>query len=206
MKTKSKATLGLSVLKPAAKVVKAQSYIDAMQASGNFPAPHMPISYPTLQSYITNLHNAVVQAEHGSSTDVSDMHEQERTLLMAFNLVKAHVEMTANTFTNAEAIILSAGMTVTPGGGQQAVTDLTLEAGGQGKILIRVPKHQGERSFWFQFSLQADPNNWQTIGFSTLSKYSFGNQTPGSTVNIRYAPITKSGLGAFSASKQVMVI
>lgn len=166
----------------------------------------MPLSYPSLQSLITNFHNATVQADQGSSTDVSDMHEQERMLVMAFNLIKAHVEMTANTFTNADAIILSAGMTVSAENGQGPITDLTLEASGQGTVLIRVPKHTGERSYWFQFSLPDDPNNWQTIGYSSLSKYSFGSQTPGTMINVRYAPISNSGLGAFSASKQVMVV
>lgn len=206
MMKKSKAVLGLSILTPAAKVIRAQSYLDAMQASGNFPASHMPISYPNLQTLVTNLHNAVQQADQGTSTDISDMHEQERILVMAFNLVKAHVEMTANTFTNADAIILSSGMSVSQGSGQYAITDLTLEAAGQGTISIRVPKQDGERSYWFQYSLANDPNNWQTIGYSSLTRYSFSGQTPGTNLNIRYAPITKSGLGAFSAAKQVMVV
>ncbi|MBS1636161.1 MAG: hypothetical protein JST26_09610 [Bacteroidetes bacterium] len=206
MKPKSKANMGISNLTPGGKAIKAQAIIDAMQASGNFPAANMPISYPALQALITNLHNAIVQADNGNSADTSDMHEQERVLVMAFNLVKAHVEMVSNTFTNPDTVILSAGMSVAAGNGQGAITDLTLDAIGNGTVRIRVPRSPENKSFLYQYALASDPTNWQNIGYSTLSRMDLKNQNPGVQLLVRYAAISKQGISEFSSPKQIMVI
>ena len=76
-----RALLGLANLSPADKVTAAQNIKDSMQGSGNFPTSSMPISYPTLQTYITNLHQAIIAAVNGSPSDTAYMHEQERVLV-----------------------------------------------------------------------------------------------------------------------------
>lgn len=205
MKTKSKAVLGLSKLTPEGKVVKSQSFLDNMQSSGNFPNATMPISYTAAQTLVTNLQNATQAAASGNSVDISNMHEEEKLLMLGFNLIKAHVEMVSNTYANPDAIILSAGMTVASNTGGSAVTDLTLDALGGGKVQIRVPRTTADKAFCYQYSTSADPTNWVVIAYNSLSKIVFNGQTPGTILNIRYATIGSAGMGVFCSPKQVVV-
>lgn len=206
MKTKAKAALGFSKLNPEGKVVRAQSIVDDMQNSGNFPDATLPINYASLQGLVNNLHTAVVQSENGNTASTSRMHEEERKLMMAFNLIKMHVEMVSNATTDPESFILSSGMALSTNSGQSPVSDLSLEALGEGVIQIRVPRHAGDKAFCYQYALGSDPNNWQLIGYNSLSKIRYSGQAAGTTLLVRYAPIGKVGLGAFSSAKQIMVI
>lgn len=206
MKTKAKAALGLSRLTPEAKVVSSQNIVDTMQVCGNFPDATMPINYAALQLSITNFHNSIVQAKNGTTADTSRMHEEERKLMMSFNLIKMHVEMVSNAAVDPESMILSSGMALSGNKGQSGLTALTLEAIGNGILLIRVPRSEKEKAFCYQYATANDPTNWQNIGFYSLSKVQFPNQTPGAVLHIRYAAIGKEGMGAFSAPKQIMVV
>ena len=206
MKTKSKAVLGIAKMTPEGKVVTTQNIINAMQASGNFPDANMPINYATLQAVNTGLHNAIVAANNGNTAATSQMHEEERKLTMAFNLIKMHVEIVSNNASDPDTVILSSGMGLSGNSGQSAITDLTVDAIGNGIVQIRVPRTITEKAFCYQYALASDPANWQNIGFYSLSKIQFPNQTPGTLLHIRYASITKDGMGPFSASKQIMAV
>ena len=200
-----KAFLGLSTLTPSDKVVKAQNIKDNMQSSGNFLASNMPITYLILQNLITNLHNAIVAATNGTPADTAYMHEQERMLVSAFNLIKAHVEMVANASgSNAASIITSAGMQVAAFGGTNAITELSLTALGNGKMQIRVPRQTGEKAFIFESS--ADGITWVEFASGTETKVRLDNQKPGSTVYIRYYAINKTGKSAYSPAKSAIVL
>ncbi len=200
-----KAVLGLSTLTPADKVVKSQNIKDNMQSSGNFLASSMPITYVILQSFITNLHNAIVAATNGTPTDTAYMHEQERILVVAFNLVKAHVEMVANASgSNAASIITSAGMQVAASGGTNAITELSVTALGNGKVQVRVPRQTGEKAFVFESS--TDNATWVEFTSSTETKVTLSGQTPSSTVYVRYYAINKTGKTPYSQSKSAIVL
>lgn len=207
MRTKTKSALKMNGLSAGEKVVKAQSIVDSMQSSGFFPASDMPISYTALNTLISNLHNAVVVAENGTTIDTANMHEQESILKSAFNLVKAHVDHVANTSGNdPQMVIVSAGLQVYQGSGGIPVTELTLDATGNGNVQIRVPRHTGEAAFRFEYSLTNNGNDWQLFTYSSLTKQTLTGQTPASTVYVRYAPISKTGMLAFSAVKSAIVL
>ena len=200
-----KAILGLSKLSPADKIIKAQNIKDSMQSSGNFLASNMPITYLILQTLITNLHNAIIAATNGTPTDTAYMHEQERMLVNAFNLIKSHVEMVANSNSaNAASIITSAGMQVATIGGANGVSELTLEAVGNGKIKIRIPRQTGEKAFIFESS--TDNSTWTEVLFSSATTLTLSNQIPVTTIYIRYSAISKTGKGASSQSKSIVVL
>jgi hypothetical protein len=201
-----KAILGFSKLSPSDKVVKAQNIKDSMQSSGNFLASNMPITYLILQSLITNLHNAIVAATNGTPTDTAYMHEQERMLVNAFNLIKSHVEMVANNngAANAASIITSAGLQVAIPGGANGVSELTLEATGNGKIKIRMPRQTGEKAFIIESS--ADGVTWAEVLYTSNTSVTLANQTPVSTIYVRYSSISKTGKGAYSQAKTVVVL
>lgn len=203
MSTRLKAAMRLSNLTPDSKVTRAQGIIDAMQASGNFPDNEMTVSYSRLQTLIDNLHNAILATNAGTTSSTTNMHEQERILLSAFNLVKAHVEYVANNSLDAATIITSAGMQVAVTGGANAVTELTLEAIGNGTITVKVPRGKDEKAFIFELS--TDGTSFTKIICSALTKVNIANLTPASTVYIRYSAISKTGEGAISQAKSVIV-
>jgi hypothetical protein len=164
----------------------------------------MPITYPAIQTIITNLHTAAVAANNGTTTDTSFMHEQERILVSAFNFIKAHVEFVANNATDAATLIVSAGMQVAASGGYNAVSELTLDAIGNGTLQIRVPRQTDQKAFVFEYSV--DGASWVDLTSSTLTKVKLANQTPGSNIYVRYYGITKTGKGAYSQSKSAIVL
>jgi hypothetical protein len=204
MKTIVKAALGFNNLSPEGKVIKAQSMKDGMQASGNFPASTMPITYPSIQTIITNLHTAAVAANNGTTTDTSFMHEQERILVSAFNFIKAHVEFVANNTTDAATVIVAAGMQVAAIGGANGVSELTLDAIGNGTLQVRVPRQTDQKAFVFEYS--ADGATWVDLTSSSLTKVTLANQTPGSNIYVRYYGISKTGKGAYSQTKSAIVL
>ncbi len=204
MKPTKKAALGFNNLSPEGKVIKAQSIKDGMQSSGNFPATSMPITYPVIQTIITNLHNSTVAASNGTTTDTSFTHEQERILVSAFNFIKAHVEFVSNNTADAATVIVSAGMQVAITGGANGVSELTLDALGNGTLQVRVPRQTGEKSFVYEYS--ADGTTWVELTMSSLTKVALANQTPGSTIYVRYFGISKTGKSAYSQSKNAIVL
>ena len=197
--------LRLSNLSAADKVTMAQNIKDSMQGSGNFPASTMPISYPTLQNYITNLHQANIAAINGTPTDTAYMHEQEHILVSALNFLKSHVEYVANTNSATTAsIIASAGMQIASTGGNNVVSELTLEAIGNGKLQIRVPRQSNEKAFVFESS--TDGITWVEFASNSLTKITLSNQALGSTVYIRFAAISKTGKGGYSQPKSAIIV
>lgn len=203
MKTIFKAALGLSSLNPDGKVTKADVIITSMQASGNFPAATMPISYAVLSTYKNNLHTAIVAMGNGTPGSTSHMHEQERILVSALNFLRAYVEQVANAGTDPTTLIESAGMSVYSTSGNSAVTELTLTATGNGTIQICVPRNKGEAAFIYQSS--TDAVTWEEFAVSKLATVELQNQTPASTLSFRFAPVGKSK-GAFCQSKSVIVL
>jgi hypothetical protein len=204
MNHSTKANLGIVRLSPADKVTKTQSIKDSMLASTKFPAATMPISYASIQTLITNLHNAIIVANNGTSATTSFMHEQERLLVSAFNFIKAHVEFVANTSADPATVITAAGMQVVPYGGSNAVTELTVEATGNGAIQVRMPRLVGQKAFVIETS--TDNSTWTETAMSSLTKLKLSNLVPATTLYIRYYAISKTGKSATSQVKQIIVV
>lgn len=203
MKIIYKAALGLNGLNPGNKVTRAEVIMNAMQASGNFPASTMPISYTMLDTLKNNLHSAIITAGIGATGSTSKMHEQESLLVNAFNFVKAFVEQVANETVNPDAIIESAAMTVFSTSGHTPVKILTLTAIGNGTVKVYVPRGKGEAAFVFQSSI--DGINWLEFASSKLATTELKNQTPGTTLYFRFAAIGNSK-GTFSQAKSTIVL
>ena len=202
--SKIKAALKLSSLTPESKVTKAQGIIDAMQASGNYPASDMPITYGRLQTLVDNLHNAILASNAGTSTSISTMHEQERILISAFNLIKAHVEFVANNTVDPTSMITSAGLQIAVSGGASGVSELTLETAGNGGVVIKVPRGPDEKAFVFEVS--TDGTSFTKVKSSSLTKVTISPYTPGNTIYVRYYAITKVGETAISQVKSIIVL
>ncbi|MCD6069118.1 MAG: hypothetical protein K0S33_3944 [Bacteroidetes bacterium] len=205
MSTHLKAVLGLSNKTPETKVTRSQTILDAMQNSGNFADEDLPVSYSNSQSAIDNFGSAIVAANgiNASSADTSRMHEEERQLLGIFNLLRSHVEYVANQTADPATIITSAGMTVGTPGGQNAVTELTLDAPGNGKINVRVPRREGEKSFVFEVS--TDGESFTKVTSNANAKVVLSGYTHGSTIYVRYYAISKDGESEMSQPKSVLV-
>lgn len=159
---------------------------------------------PAIQTIITNLHNAIVAAHNGTTTDTSFMHEQERILVSAFNFIKSHVEFVANHTTDAATVIVSAGMRLAINSGANGISTLTLDAMGNGTLQVWVHRQTGEKAFVYEYS--TDSTTWVELTSSSLTKVALANQTPGSTIYARYYVISKTGKSAYSQSKSAIVL
>ncbi|MCD6066304.1 MAG: hypothetical protein K0S33_1130 [Bacteroidetes bacterium] len=131
---------------------------------------------------IDNLHNAILTTNSGVAGSTSDMHGKERMLVTAFNLIKAHVEYVANQNPDAETYITSAGMQVMQSGGASPVSELTLDAPGNGVVIVRVPRGIGEKAFVYEMS--TDNTGFTKVTSSTLAKITISAQQPGSTLYV----------------------
>src|ERR1700741_3023868 len=152
MNSRLKAALKLSSLTPEGKVTKGQGIKDSMTGNPNFPPANWPITPASVQTIIDDLHNSIIAANAGTVFSTSAMHEKERILVSVFNIIKAHVEFVANSTADPATVIVSAGMQVAENGGANLVTELTLEAGGEGKVTIKVPRGRDEKAFIFEMS------------------------------------------------------
>jgi hypothetical protein len=131
------------------------------------------------------------------------MHEQERILISAFNLVRAFVEQVANNSADPKTIIESSGLTVINSSGNTAVSELTLTPMGNGVVQINVPRNSGEVAFVYQYS--TDAVTWTEFAMRKLATVELQNQNPATVLNIRFAPIAKIK-GAFCQPKTVIVL
>lgn len=73
------------------------------------------------------------------------------------------MDIVGNTYPNPDAIILSAGLSGSSSTGPSAVSDLTLDVMGRGSVLIRLPRTATDKVFNYQYALDSDSTNWQTI-------------------------------------------
>ncbi|MCD6066183.1 MAG: hypothetical protein K0S33_1009 [Bacteroidetes bacterium] len=199
-----KCALKLSGLTPESKVTRTQGIKNDMMGSGYFPNSQLPIGYTGMQTLIDNMQNAIIASNSGTSASIAYMHEQERILVTAFNLVKAHVEFIANTSPNPETIITAAGFTVSQSGGASPVTELTLTATGNSEVVVKVPRHTDEKAFVYEKS--TDGETFTKVIATSLSSISITGHAPGSTIYVRYYAIGKNGESPVSAIKSVMVI
>ncbi|MES2515299.1 MAG: hypothetical protein V4580_14195 [Bacteroidota bacterium] len=194
----------MSKLNPSEKVTRGQNIINSLTAeTGYFPTASLPFPIADLQSCVDDLHQAVLAAINALPGTVSHMHEKERELLSLFNFMRSYVEMMANKTTDAQTVIQASGMSLAKSGGFAGVSALTVVALGNGVLLVQVPRAAGESAFVYQYS--QDGNDWTSFEFSKLASAQLTNQTPASTLYIRYAPIGTS-LGAYSQVKKAIVL
>ncbi len=131
------------------------------------------------------------------------MHEQ--VLLSAFNFLKAHIELTANNTTTPNAIITTAGLQVAVNGGNNGVTDLILNAIGNGKLQVSVPSQASKKAFVYEYITDGG-TIWLELISSSLSKVTLSNQTPGSNIPVSYYSISETGKGAYSQEKSAIIV
>ena len=205
MNSKLKAALKMSTLTPDGKVTTGQNIINSIQANATyFPVASLPLPLASLQTGITNLHNAIIATGSGMAGTTSNMHEKERLVLSLFNLMRAYVEMQANNTTNPQTIIEAAGMVAVSITGGAPVTELTITALGNGTMQISAPRQKGEVSFIYQYS-NDNGATWLEIDCSKLATIYQKNQTPASTLLYRFAAVGKTK-GAFSQVKSAIVL
>ena len=205
MITKLKAALNMSSLSPDGKVTLGQNIINSIVASPTyFPTASLPLPLASVTAAITNLHNAILATGSGTAGSISNMREKERIVVSMFNVLRAYVEMQANNTLDPQTVIEAAGMTVNRGGGNSGVTELTVTPLGNGVLQVSVPRNVGEKAFIFYYSSD-NGTTWIEFESSYLTTVQLKNQTPASTLQFKYAPITKAK-GAYSQVKTAIVL
>lgn len=205
MATKFKAALKMSTLSPDGKVTLGQNIINSIVASPTyFPTSTLPLPMASATAAITNLHNSILATATGTAGSISNMHEKERIVVSVFNVIRAYVEMTANNTSDPQTVIEAAGLVAAKSGGNTSVTELTVTPLGNGVMQISVPRNAGEKAFIYYYSSDGG-NTWVEIESSYLTTVQLKNQTPASTLQFKYIPITKTK-GTFSQVKTAIVL
>lgn len=205
MTIKLKAALKMSTLSPEAKVTKGQFIIHSLQQAPQlFPTANLPIPLTAATTALTNLDASILAAAGGAPGSTSNMHEKERIVISILNIYRSYVEMVANGSADPKTVIEAAGMTAVTHSGGAPVTELTITPSGNGMVDISVPRQTGEAAFIYQYSTDGG-NTWQEFECSKLASVQLKNQSPGSTVHIRFVAIGKTK-GAFSQAKNTIVL
>jgi hypothetical protein len=205
MTTKLKVALNMSSQTPDGKVTLGQNIINSIVAAPTyFPVAGLPMPVASVNAALNNLHTAIITAGSGAQGSASNMHEKERIVVSIFNVIKAYVEMTANNTVDPKTVIEAAGMTPAKTGGNNPVTTLTVVALGNGVIQVTVPRNTGEKAFIYYYSDDGG-NNWNEFECSYLTSVQLKNQTPASTLQFKYIPISKTK-GAYSEVKNAIVL
>lgn len=205
MNLKLKAALNMSSLSPDGKVTLGQNIINSIVAAPTyFPTTSLPLPLASATAALNNLHNSILATASGAQGSISNMHEKERIVVSMFNVLRAYIEMQANNTTDPQTVIEAAGMTVNKGGGNSAVAELTIIPLGNGVMQVSVPRNTGEKAFVYYYSSDGG-NTWLEFECSALATVELKNQTPASTLQFKYAPITKTK-GGFSQVKSAIVL
>jgi hypothetical protein len=195
--------LGLWKMSIAEKIAKIRFIILSLIGNAWFPTPNPTAT--TVTTNVNNLEAAHLKAQGGGKDEIAAMRVAEAKLDMSLNLLAAYVESIANADpTNAEAIVLSAGMEV-KGKGSKSNQEFSLTAGNPGEIKITCASTANatyEIQMCTDFTNEA---NFKRVYIGTKSKFVMKGLTPGTRYFFRFCAITKDGAQPWSVVKGLFV-
>ena len=202
---KTVVTLGLARLPIAKKITMTRFIVTSMTGNTNFTTPSPALA--SITANVNALETAHIAAQGGGIDNTAFMHVKEATLDLSLKLLGAYVEGIANTSpSNAEAIVLSAGMNL-KAKGKKPPRDFDVKVtGNPGEIkLVR----QGIRRGSYEFQMTTDPiteASWQKIYTGTVSRYVKSGLTSGTRYYFRATSIDKNGQSPWSVVKHMIAL
>lgn len=197
--------LGISGLPIPQKIVRTRFFVTSMTGNANFTTPS-----PTLASITTSvnaLETASMAALGGGVDDTANMHTKEAALDLLLKSLGGYVESIANNSpANAEAIILSAGMSVKGKGGKVAHDFEVKVTNNPGEVKLT---HQGVKRGAYEYQMTTDPTNessWVKIYTGTRGTFTKSGLVSGTRYFFRSMIIDKNGPSAWSAVLNTVVL
>jgi hypothetical protein len=168
-----------------------------------FPSPS-----PTLAT-VTSNSTALVSAQAVALTKAKGA-AAERNAKLAIvvgdlKLLAAYVQSVADgDLANAISIIESAGMSVMKPKQITPKQDLALKHGAVSGVVMVFAKAQGPRSS-YEWQWSTDGKTWTTLPTTIQANTSITGLTPGTTIYVRHAVVTKTGVSDFGQVVNMMV-
>jgi len=196
--------LNISHLTVHALMAKTIAIITAMTGNKSFPSPSPTLATVTTDN--TALSNAESVALTKAKGAAADRNAKRTIVVNDLKLLAAYVQGVANAADPADAIsiIESAGMSVRKPKATQPKQDLSLKQGKVSGEVEVVAKAQGPRAS-YEWQWSADQKTWNVLPSTLQAKTSITGLTPGTTVYVRHAVVTKTGVGDWSQVVSMMV-
>jgi hypothetical protein len=195
--------LGISNLSVHDLIGKTSAILAAMTGNKSFPSPS-----PTLAT-VTSDSTALVSAQSVALTKAKGA-AAERNVKLAIvvsdlKLLAAYVQGVADgDSATAISIIESAGMSVRKPRQTTPKQDLALKHGAVSGIVEVFAKAQGPRTS-YEWQSSTDGKTWTALPTTIQAKTSITGLTPGTTIYVRHAVVTKTGVGDFGQVVSMMV-
>lgn len=196
--------LGLWKLSIAEKIERIRFILLSMAQSYFFPTPTPDLK--VVHTHVDNLEAALLKAKGGGAEEIANMRVADAQLDIVVKLLVAYVEGLANADqTNAETIVLSAGMEIKGKGGRTSQRFAALFTGHPGEVLLICP---GIVRGVYEIHMCLDPSNelnWQRIYNGTKSRFVVKGLKLGVQYHFRYSVIDASGLRPWSEVKSLYI-
>jgi hypothetical protein len=197
----------LAILKLPAKmpvlITYASNMAHAMQGNPAFPTPTPPLA--TVTAAIADLQvaeTAVLARAHGA---VATRDLKRAALVVLLQELRGYVQSTADADPeNAPAIIQSAGIPVRQTPVRAARTFAATPGLVSGSAKLVAASASRRAGYEWQYSTDGG-KTWVAAPFTLQAKTTVSGLQPGSTVQFRYRPVTKTGEGDWSQSASLLV-
>ncbi len=195
--------LGISRLSVHDLIGKTSAIIAAMTGNISFPSPSPTLA--TVTSDSAALSSAQTVALTKAKGAAADRNVKLAVVVDDLRLLAAYVQGVAiGDPANAISIIESAGMSVKKPKTDTPKQDLALKHGAVSGAVDVLAKAAGPRtSYVWQWS--TDGKTWTMLSPTIQAKTSITGLTPGTTIYVRHAVVTKTGVGDFGQVVSMMV-
>jgi len=181
----------------------AQGIVNRMTGNPSFPAPTLTLA--AVATAVGDLQTAETAALARTKGAVAARNEKRTVLVGALQQLRAHVQSIADTDpAKAASIIESAGVAVrkTPTRRARAFAAKPGPVSGVAKVTAIAASRRA--SYEWQYSADGG-KTWVTAPATLQARTTIAGLAPGSTVQFKYRPVTKTGEGDWSQPVSLMV-
>jgi len=199
-KTKNTAHRSLAVLDLPKRInvliTFADGVVKAMTGNVYFPSPSPALA--TVAAAITDLQNAETAALARSKGAAATRNAKRAVLVSQLQQLRMYVQSIVDpNAENGPAIIQSAGMAVKKAATRPPRVFAALAGAVSGTVKIVAPSAGARSSYDWQYS--TDGKTWTDLTSTIQAKTNLTGQTPGTVLEFRYRPVTKTGAADWSA-------
>jgi hypothetical protein len=195
--------LGIAHLTVHDFIGKTSAILAAMTGNISFPSPSPTLA--TVTSDSTALTNAQAVALTRAKGAAAERNVKLAIVVSDLKLLAAYVQGVADGDpANALSIIESAGMSVKKPGQKTPKQDLALKHGAVSGVVDVLAKAQGPRTS-YEWQWSTDGKTWSALPTTIQAKTSITGLIPGTTIYVRHAVVTKTGVGDFGQVVSTMV-
>ena len=196
------ASLNLPTKVPAL-IVYVQNIIKGL--TGNTAIPNPVPTIAVLTTALDDLQTAETAALVRTKGAATIRNEKRATLVSQLQLLRGFVQTTADASAqNGASIIESAGLAVRKTAVRAPRVFAVKPGAVTGTAKVIAPSAARRASYEWQYSIDGG-KTWMTLPVTLQAKTSVTGLVPGSTVQLKYRPVTKTGEGDWSQPISTMV-